>query len=276
MKMYSKTTVFTDETKQIGKSQRLIAILSISLCLVLATTFGLQSLFKNKTDEHFVQTTQTQNERREVYAQIKEQAKQDLSKSKLYRSVVYYTTGEQALLDRYETEYFEGFYALLDANVEANQIVEYINMFFENKQDLVDTLKNIRERNQSIDNIDNIELARATKYIGWYTPTDKRGIDYLANEAIWTGVLTACFVAVAIGYAVVAVIATIPTFGLGTVVFTALSAIWATMAGIMWGASASATNAMEDATYYSSRGYSYGIYKNTGFLGLPTGYSVRL
>jgi len=253
----------------------LIILISIGLCVVLCTIIGLSAVFRQKIDPNFSNSTNVLlSKRAEAYGKIKEQTKENLSKSKQSRANLM-TEQEIAVMDKYETAFFEGFFDLLDDNADISQIEDYTKDFFSDakKQDLFDILENLANKSQELNIAD---ILRGSKFIGTYSPSDRRGIDYLQGQMVTYGILTGCFVVLAIAAAIVVAIATVATFGLTAALGSILVGICSAMSGIMWGVAASATNCMEDAAWYASQGRTYSIYKNTGFLGIVTGFSVRL
>ncbi|MCL2598335.1 MAG: hypothetical protein FWD76_00280 [Firmicutes bacterium] len=62
--------------------------------------------------------------------------------------------------------------------------------------------------------------------------------------------------------------------GFAAGVFIGLAGLFTPALSFTWEIGLSASKAMSDASYMVDRGRGYTIYKETGFLGITTGYSV--
>ncbi|MDR3293727.1 MAG: hypothetical protein LBT20_06490 [Clostridiales bacterium] len=110
--------------------------------------------------------------------------------------------------------------------------------------------------------------------IGKYSSSNMSGIKYLRNQVTNYGVFSVIWFVAAVFFAFDAAIAAAPTFGVGAAVFGALAILCAAVGGILWGLSASANTALNQAIHYSDEGKSYSIYRDTGFLGFTSSWSV--
>jgi hypothetical protein len=108
-------------------------------------------------------------------------------------------------------------------------------------------------------------------YIGTYSPNDMGGIKYLSNQVITWGILGTTYLLTALAF-------TIAGFAGGPAIaaLAAVAGICTIIGSVMWGVSGSANNALQDAIYYAQQGRSYSIYRNTGFLGITTGFVIRV
>ncbi|MCL2599139.1 MAG: hypothetical protein FWD76_04440 [Firmicutes bacterium] len=142
MKEIVKSTQGVESAKSTSKQwiarmtkKRWVAVVSLSLCFVFCMSFGLQQAMKTKYDsvglESRVQTdVQTELETRKVaYDVIKQQMQQAWQQVPRDRKSL--NKQSQELLSKYDDQFFEGLFGLLDKNVGAMDIAEYLLSYFE-------------------------------------------------------------------------------------------------------------------------------------------------
>jgi len=257
----------------VTKKSKLIIVTSICLCIVLGTTIGLTTAFRQKVAPNFGNATNVQlSQRAQAYQGIKLELQQKMSTRTVIPNA---TEQEQLVIQQGNQVFYQEFSKLLDANVEYNELFQFIDDFVNNLQnvDLFNAYNSIFYKNQQTE----VGIsARGYEKIGTYSSTDKRGLEYLSSRVTIHSIVSIFFFVAAAVALITAALSAIPTFGVGAGVFSVISAACATISGFAIGVMQSANNALAKANRYAQQGKTYSIYRNYILFGLvATGYDVE-
>ncbi|MCL2599300.1 MAG: hypothetical protein FWD76_05290 [Firmicutes bacterium] len=272
-----KSTQGGESVKSTGKQwlarmtkKRWVAVMSLSLCFVFCMSFGLQAVFRDKvySQNEVVETTNYEGVKQDIKVMI-EAGREMLA------------TGDKSDAGYAATEsiveaYLPNLLSLLNENPGFVEIMDYYNNFFGTQRiDLYRQIANAKIEQGEGQYTAGVEN-RGSKKIGTYSNIDISGLKWLQSEANTWGVITGCFGALAVLQTIAGLLALlVPVVGpAASAIFESVAALYWVAFGLSWGIMASANKAMSDVSNMMERQKGYSVYKETGFLGITTGYSV--
>jgi len=266
--------IVENKNSLLKKRNKLIICISIFVCLVFGVTIGLTIAFRQNVDPNFGNNANVALiQRQEMYFKMKQEIED--ARREIEKTSFDITLREKDIIEKGEYEFINGYYNLLDANVEFDEIIEYTNKFVNDPDNktLFETYRVVGERNTiQID----VPSTRGSEKQGTYSPTDKRGIDWLYRQLYLYAMLGGCVLAVAIVVGIAAVIGALPTLGLSAAAGGSIVTICGLVTGLLWGLAADANNAIQDCVYYAGQNKTYSIYRNYILFGaVTTGYVGR-
>ena len=251
------------------KKRTMIAILSLSLCFLLATTFGLQAVFRDKVDPVFVELENSQIIKalnQTISKSIKDEMQANFEKQSLQKSEL--SLREQEIYEYYQSDKF---FNQLDSILEKGDYGVALEFMFENINEYLE--ENFAEdKNSTVSkpsdmlrnffvgiqkSVDECQRAweKFVDIIGWIiditeiweiiSDTMPQIVEYIA---IYAGPIVATLKIICAAIPIIGWIA------LGLLVAVELT-IYITML----------------VSGYHNRGFKVGVDVKTGWLGIPTG-----
>ena len=151
-----------DNSTNRHKKRTMIAILSLSLCFLLATTFGLQAVFRDKVDNFANENQIVQNTQprfmQDIYVNVKSETAKSIQDWKQQAQTRTISLLEQELMTKYDEQYFEKYFAFLDSNPEPQELLDYLFSGFGEYEKSVfgDSLSNFGISNQKVNNTNSL------------------------------------------------------------------------------------------------------------------------